>query len=208
LNRRILIIIAACFIAIIGIVWCWVHLGTWLAAAEAPQAADVIVCLSGKGREEKAAQLYQQGWAPKVILTVSKNKKSLTDFGVPEDRIILAPGPKTTFQEALMVFPILKRMGVRSILVVSDPFHLRRVRWTFHHVIKGSRVRMVFTSTDLPWPGAQWWKDKQAKFYTYSEISKLGWYWVSHGLLNRNEDPPWAINLKHRYEKWLLKCLS
>jgi hypothetical protein len=119
------------------------------------------------------------------------------------ERITLAPGPKTTYQEALAAAPILREKGYRSALVVTDPYHLRRVRWTFLHVFKNQPIDMVFVASDMPWKGEGWWKDKEEKFLVYSEASKLAWYWLAHGLLRMTDDPPWSIELKHRYQAWL-----
>jgi uncharacterized SAM-binding protein YcdF (DUF218 family) len=134
---------------------------------------------------------------------VARDKKALTDKGVAAERIFLVPGPKTTFQEALMVSPVVRRMGVRSALIVTDPFHLRRVRWTFHKVLRDRDLEMIFTASDFPLPRTRWWEDREVKFYTYSEVSKLIWYRVSYGLLNRVEDPHWAGALKQPYQRWL-----
>jgi uncharacterized SAM-binding protein YcdF (DUF218 family) len=130
MKPRILAIVATCLLIGYALYQGWVNLGTWLAEADEAGPREVIVCLSSPERIEKAARLYREGMAPRIILTVDVEKKALTDLGVPGERITLAPGPKTTYQEALVVAPILRREGYRSALVVTDPYHLRRVRWT------------------------------------------------------------------------------
>ncbi|MEW6186688.1 MAG: YdcF family protein [Thermodesulfobacteriota bacterium] len=207
LKRRLIILISTFLLGVGLLFWGWTRLGGWLARPDALSHSEVIVCLNGQERVKKAAQLYKEGWAPRIILTVAGDKKALTDLGVDESRVLLVPGPKTTFQEALMVSPVLQRMGVRSALIVSDPFHLRRVRWTFQKVLGKRNLKMVFVASDFPWPRTAWWKDRQAKYYTYSEWSKLIWYRISYGLLNRSEDPQWAMVLKQRYQKWLWERL-
>jgi hypothetical protein len=73
----------------------WVNLGTWLAKADEPKTSEVIVCLSGVERIRKSADLYHEGLASQIILTVQTNKQALTGLGVPEERITPAPGPPT-----------------------------------------------------------------------------------------------------------------
>jgi len=51
------------------------------------------------------------------------------------------------------VAPILRERGYRSALVVTDPYHLRRVRWTFRHVFKNQPINLVFVASDMPWKG-------------------------------------------------------
>jgi len=70
-----------------------------------------------------------------------------------------------------------------------------RPRWT--------RAKKCLDSVDMPWKGEGWWKHKEEKLRVYSEVSKLGWYWLVHGLLGMADDPPWSIELKQRYQSWL-----
>jgi uncharacterized SAM-binding protein YcdF (DUF218 family) len=205
LKKRTLIFLSITLLSILGIVYSWIHLATWLVAADQPQKADVIVCLGGVERVKKSAEFFHQGLAPLVILTVSRSKKPLADLKVPENRIILAPGPTTTYEEALAVSPILNRLHCRSALVVSDPFHLRRVRWTFTYVLANQPVKLVFASSDFPWKEEGWWRNEQEKFYVYSEITKIGYYRLAHGLLGIGEEPGWVVDLKKRYQVWLKK---
>ena len=203
LKKRILIVASLCLLVGYGAYWGWVNLGAWLAEADEPKTSEVIVCLSDIERVKKAADFYHKGLAPQIILTAAKEKKGLTGLGVPEERVTLAPGPKITYQEALAVVPILHEKGYRSALIVTDPYHLRRVRWTFRHVFKNQPINMVFVASDMPWKGEGWWAHKKEKLRVYSEVSKLAWYWLAHGLLRMTDDPPWSIELKHRYEAWL-----
>jgi len=202
-KPKTIALIGLCLLVAYALFRGWVNLGTWLVKADEPRASEVIVCLSGVERIRKAADLYHDGLAPRIIMTVQTNKQALTGLGVPEDRITLAPGPRTTYQEALAVAPILREKGYRSALVVTDPYHLRRVRWTFGHVVKNQPINMIFVASDMPWKGEGWWKHKAEKLQVYSEVSKLAWYWLSHGLLRMPDDPPWSIELKHRYQAWL-----
>ena len=48
---------------------------------------------------------------------------------------------------------VVRSSGMRSAIVVSDPYHLKRVRWTFRQVLKNPPVKWYFVSSDLPWDG-------------------------------------------------------
>jgi hypothetical protein len=183
------------------------RLGTWLVAADRPQPAEVIGCLNGPERIRKSAELFNQGLAPLIILTAVRDKRPLVERGVLENHILLAPGPDTTYQEALTVAPILKGLHCRSVLIVSDPYHLRRVRWTFGHVLIHQPVTLYFVASDLPWDGENWGLNKKETFYVYSELSKIGYYRLVHGLLGVAEEPHWVTALKHRYESWLKRIV-
>lgn len=182
--------------------------GLWVAEADRPGKVDVIVCLNGSARIKKAAELYHKGLAPKVILTAGKEKKDLTQLGVPEKSITLAEWPMTTYQEALAVASMDHHSPIRSAIVVSDPYHLKRVRWTFEQVFRDSPIKLFFVSSDFPWNGQGWWREKQSRILVALEISKMGYYRLVHGLMGLADDPPWTITLKKRYETFLVKCLS
>ena len=92
LKNRILIIASLCLLVGYCAYWGWVNLGTWLVKADAPRASEVIVCLSGVERIRKAADLYHEGLAPRIILTVKTNRQALTGLGVPE--YADHPGPR------------------------------------------------------------------------------------------------------------------
>ena len=182
--------------------------GLWVAEADRPGEVDVIVCLNGSERIKKTAELYHQGLAAKVILTAGKDKKALIQLGIPEKRITLAEWPMTTYQEALAVKPMVRLSGMRSAIVVSDPYHLKRVRWTFRQVLKDSQVKWYFVSSGLPWDGKGWWREGQSRVVVALEISKIVYYRLVHGLMGLDDDPPWTLTLKRRYEKFLIKCLG
>jgi hypothetical protein len=43
-----------------------------------------------------------------------------------------------------------------------------------------------------------------SRYYVFSEISKLAYYQVVHGIFRIAQEPPWVAEFKHRYEQWLL----
>jgi uncharacterized SAM-binding protein YcdF (DUF218 family) len=183
----------------------WVNLGFWLAKADEPKKSDVIICLSDVERIKKTAELYHSGFAPWIIMTAEKDKSGLTRLGVPVDRITLVSGQQSTFEEAKSIAPILHAKGYQSGLVVTDPFHLRRVRWTFYHVFKDQPVQFTFVPSDFLFVRDHWWKDKLSRYYALSEISKLAYYQVVHGFLGIDQNPEWAQSFKEYLEKKFLK---
>jgi hypothetical protein len=100
-KPKTIALIGICLLIVYALFRGWVNLGAWLAKEDEPKASEVIVCLSDIERIKKATNLYHKSLAPQIILTVDKEKKGLTGLDVPEARITLAPGPQTTYQEAL-----------------------------------------------------------------------------------------------------------
>ncbi len=115
---------------------------------------------------------------------------------VPEADITLAPDSRTTYQDARFSLPILTRRGTRSALIVSDPFHLPRVRWTFRHVFEGSPIRLFFVpSKDASVP-PDWWKKEKSRNLVFLEILKNAYYRFYYGMLGLESEPAWVLEWK------------
>jgi uncharacterized SAM-binding protein YcdF (DUF218 family) len=174
--------------------------GFWISRSDGPEKVEVVICLGGHTeRIQKAAELYQQGYSRNMIVTVNKTKDELTKLKVPAAAITLVPWPETTYQEALAVAPIQYQTGYSTALVVTDSFHIERVRWTFNHVFRNEKVHFRYISSDFPFHREGWWQDKLSRFYVLSEVSKMAYYWLVHGGLGIDLEPPWLIAFKHRY---------
>jgi uncharacterized SAM-binding protein YcdF (DUF218 family) len=86
-----------------------------------------------EARLDRALQLYEDGLAPVVAVTGGKRPGDryteaqisatwLEAKGVPRTGIVEGGGADT-WQNVASVAPVLHRLGVRSVLVVTDPFH-------------------------------------------------------------------------------------
>lgn len=116
--------------------------------------ADVIVILGAavwpggqpslvlRDRVARAAELYHQGVATKIICTggVGDNppaeaeveKQLLIEAGVPADAIILESASTSTIEQARAIRTISDQQGFRSIALVTSFYHERRAIRYFH----------------------------------------------------------------------------
>ena len=114
------------------------------------RAADVIIVMGAaeysgrpspvlKLRLDHAFQLYQQKLAPYVMTTGGPGgdptfteggvgRSYLVDRGIPAEAIIAETSGDTTVYSLAAASEILKRMGLRSCIVVSDGYHIFRVK--------------------------------------------------------------------------------
>jgi len=72
--------------------------------------------------------------------------RHLISEGVPESDILEIVKSSNTVEDALLSKPIITKHGVRSLIVVSSDFHMKRVR----HIFK-----QVFKKFDLTYSGAK-----------------------------------------------------
>jgi uncharacterized SAM-binding protein YcdF (DUF218 family) len=112
--------------------------------------ADVILVLGAaeyrgrpsqvlRARLDHALELYQQKLAPLVLTTGGAGgdpvfteggvgRSYLISRGVPPESIIVEAEGGTTVESTAMAGEIMRRMGLRSVIVVSDGYHIYRVK--------------------------------------------------------------------------------
>ena len=93
-----------------------------------------------KERLDKAYELYREGRFRVFILTGGYDhpgarlteaegmKRYLAALGVPEDRILLEPEARSTYENLAFSRDIMEREGLRTALIVTHDFHAARAR--------------------------------------------------------------------------------
>jgi uncharacterized SAM-binding protein YcdF (DUF218 family) len=101
------------------------------------KADEMVVLGGGDGRAERAAELYQQGAAPGILVTgygdCEINIALLEKGGVPTAVITAEPRALTTEQNAMFSVPILRKMGAQRVIIVTSWYHSRRAVACFEH---------------------------------------------------------------------------
>jgi uncharacterized SAM-binding protein YcdF (DUF218 family) len=137
-------------------------LGAPLTCEDAVGPADAIVILGAPLREggvltdvlvERVATgyaLWRDGAAPIVCVTGGPSRgtteaaamaAALRTLGIPDDALRIEPAARSTAQNATRTAALLAPEGVRTICLVTQPFHLRRSRLLFRRA--GFEVRPV-----------------------------------------------------------------
>lgn len=175
------------------------HLGSRLGLADEPVHADVVVCLGGgEGRFALAKRLLDEGYSNFLMVTTEGLRRKARAAGVAEECLICPERfAKTTYDEALALHGVLRERGFSTAVIVSDAYHLYRVKWSFSHVCRDLPVSCKFVSGRA---GALlWWRERWSRLYVAKEVSKLIYYWFDHGLLGIKHDPLWLSDLKRWY---------
>lgn len=122
---------------------------------ETAKTAGAIVVLGARVREDgspsptlraRAAQgaaLYKRGLAPIIVFSggigvyapseASVAAKVAQSNGVPAENCVLEENSHSTRENARFTAQLLRARGISEVIVVSDPYHLRRARWLFEH---------------------------------------------------------------------------
>lgn len=171
-------------------------LGDYLVVADELGPVDVIHVLSGPDSSTAhALRLYQQGYAADLFFSGgwceshqvfhgAWGRQNAIAAGVPAEQIGIDDSPMiSTYEEA----EALKRWidasptPIRAVMVVSDPYHMRRAQWTFRQVL-GKDVTLVMA----PVPFGQtsdrerWWTDRASTITVGKEYVKMAYYLVRY----------------------------
>ena len=114
------------------------------------QPADIILVLGAaeyrgrpspvlKARLDHAVDLYRRGLAPRILTTGGAGgdpvfteggvgRDYLMSHGVPSDAIVVESEAESTVESTAMAGEIMRRMGLDSVIVVSDGYHIYRVK--------------------------------------------------------------------------------
>lgn len=118
------------------------------AGIDEARPADVILVLGAaayrgrpspvfRARLDHAYELYRKGLAPRLLTTGGSGgdpdftesetgRDYLIGLGVPSEAIILEPRGDSTVYSTTAAAEILRRMGLRSVVVVTDGYHIYR----------------------------------------------------------------------------------
>jgi uncharacterized SAM-binding protein YcdF (DUF218 family) len=169
-------------------------MGAYLIVADPIQQVDAVVILSGgtdDSRLDEAARLYEDKVADKIIITetgetlpdstVSRTfftRQQLGRLGVPEEAIITTEKHvSSTWSEARVVMKLMLGLGMKSCIVVTDPFHTRRARLVFRDEFTPRGIEVFIQPVRGHWyKSSTWWTSKRGWEVTIDEYSKLFGY--------------------------------
>lgn len=191
-----LFLLVAVFAAAAGAAVGLSYVAEWLSVADQAQKVDAVLVLGGSyTRAFQAADLYRQGYAPKIFVSVPAREEQyrlldLADIPFPREeevarQVLLkkdvpaeaieffgkeSPSTAAEAQAARALFA----KGVRKFLIVTSPYHLRRTRMTFTDALPEAEIRVIATGYD-PF-SMSWWKDRDSARNVLLELAKISFY--------------------------------
>jgi uncharacterized SAM-binding protein YcdF (DUF218 family) len=168
------------------------YLGDYLVLQDHLHAAEVIHVIAGEDyRTDYAIQLYKQGYGEMLFFTGGwcvyhhykhgehAEARSLAQ-GIPMNAIAFDDSSVTsTYTEAekLKEWIAHSPKPIHSVIVVSDPFHMRRARWTYKKVL-GGNIEVQMAPVPFEWTSyrRRWWTDQASRRYVREEYEKYGYY--------------------------------
>jgi len=173
--------------------------------------ADAIVVLSGDwefGREKKAAELYKNGFADTIIRIFEKENQALSVMselfnvevtqeeayrryfesqGAHKEALILGGTVATsTFDELKAAKKIVLKNGFKSIIVVTNNYHMRRSLMTAQWIFRGKGIKIYnATAHSESFPTDRWWLHEEDIKRVTLEWLSIFFYLVYHFALGK-----------------------
>ena len=138
-----------------GLILFWAA-GSFLITGDRVKNVDAIVVLSGDegARVKEASKLFRSGLAKYLIITKSDHEdiqenrtnsekimRIAIDEGVASDSILFTnQEAEDTIGEAREVLEVANQRQINSLLVITDPYHTRRVKIIFNRILKESDI--------------------------------------------------------------------
>jgi uncharacterized SAM-binding protein YcdF (DUF218 family) len=167
----------------------------WIVSDEVTHA-DVVVVLGGEinVRPFAAAALYRKGLVNKILVSntdespaaaigailgdTELNRRVLSKLGIPESAIeTFGQANKSTRDEAVALREWADRHGPSTIIIPTEGFGARRVRWIFRHEFAGRDVRIQVPCYEpRVYKRAEWWKTADGLIAFQNEVIKYVYY--------------------------------
>jgi uncharacterized SAM-binding protein YcdF (DUF218 family) len=158
---------------------------------------DAVVVLGGglDSRPSFAADLYRRGLVTTVLVSAVRDGPAalkgviptetsiavglLEKEGVPASAIhTFGKQVNSTRDESVGLHAWLKEHPLQHILIPTDPYHTRRVKWLFKKELKDQHVTVSVASIPCPrYDPLQWWNSEEATISFQNEVVKLAYYW-------------------------------
>ena len=167
----------------------------WI-VSDAVSSADAAVVLGGglDGRPFAAAELYRQGLVKMVLVSqvgddravaigvgpghTDANRQVLLRLGVPATAIeTFGIANKNTKDEAMALRAWAERHHPSALIIPTEIFAARRVRWMFNREFSEQPVQIEVASFDPPnYARTNWWQNEYGIIAFQNEILKYIYY--------------------------------
>ena len=163
-------------------------LGVWWVVDQPPMKGDAVVVLGGDSPEStrmrRAVDLYQQGWAPRIIISgplvrtyFSEGFLMATDarrFGAPFNALsIVTSDADSTSQEMQAILDYATAQHFHRLLVVTSDYHTRRTSAIYSAGAKKHKVEVrIIAAPQFLMGGKRWWENHSALKNMFYEVIK------------------------------------
>lgn len=191
-------LVAVALITLVLAAYGFTQVGHFLTKEDPLQKADAIAVLAGTSMDRplEAADLFKEGYAPRIVLThqipeasyealaargvnfpseASDQREILVRLGVPANAIVLPLRVHdNTAQEAQTFRELAVKNRWRRIIVVTSKYHLRRAGLAIRREMGGTGVEVEMHGTRYENADpSRWWATRRDLRWVLEEGAKL-----------------------------------
>lgn len=106
---------------------------------------------------------------------------------IPEDAIDFIPA-ESTYHEAVITKELIEQEQLRSVIIVSSPYHMRRIKFIFDHVI-GDGAELIYVAVPEQWTDFRrdWWTSEESTVALLHEYIAMPYYYFKYIFLKKND---------------------
>jgi uncharacterized SAM-binding protein YcdF (DUF218 family) len=197
--RLRLILVALVLAAAAFAAYVFVQLGPFLTKEDPLAKADAIFVLAGTRmvRPLEAADLYFEGYAPRVVMTrdlqeepalinmarrgypfaadAERARDVLVALGILRDAILIPDRiHDSTAAEAITLRELAAEHRWRHVIVVTSRYHLRRAAFALRRELRGTDVTVTMRASRYdPTAAERWWTRRAEIRWVVSEVPKF-----------------------------------
>lgn len=192
---RIVRVLATCLLITVAMGVVLIPVGPWLIQEVPLVSPDAILSLGSHEHERfPGAARQARLWPSAQVLITEPREVSryncdacgeriewLTSLGIERSRIsVLAPAVENTRDELRRAAEWMRSRGAHRLLVVTSPYHTRRVLAIAASQEAGVLIGVVASPSPetLPRP---WWRHRYGRWYVPYEVAALGAAWRRDG---------------------------
>ncbi|MBI5555828.1 MAG: YdcF family protein [Elusimicrobia bacterium] len=167
--------------------------GGWLIHQDKIEKAAAILVLGG-GRGERVlqgAKLYREKYADLIMMSgefeqvmsgpvyhwAVQGQKLASSRGVPKNKVWPIFDSLSTHDDATLSLAECQKRHIKSLIVVTEPFHTKRAYYVFKKVYKNSGIKvMIYPVQDSWYKRDTWWYSEYGLMATTNEYIKFVYY--------------------------------
>jgi uncharacterized SAM-binding protein YcdF (DUF218 family) len=141
--------------------------------------ADAVAVFGGglADRPLAAVQYYRQGLVEQVLVDLAASEAVLLELGIPADAIeTFGDDLRNTHEEVLALRDWAEHHDLRSIIVPTEIFSTRRVRWMLHRVFPSDFQIRVVALDPSQYRRDGWWRHTGGITAFKTELIKYLYY--------------------------------
>lgn len=146
-----------------------------------PGADAIVVLTGGRGRTAEGLSQLRKGKGGVLILSgvhedadldaIFLNRVNLLE----RTNIVLEKRSRSTYENALEVRKIMEERGLKSMVLITSGYHVKRAHYTFARVMPPDIMIGAYSVSTPNFDGERWWSGKGLGLLAI-EFMKYYWY--------------------------------